>query len=138
MTIVRAMSAAIKLNECYDEPSGEKLPPRARAENSNSCGGNVDEILKRLGKVESTLLETREQVIGIAATIPHLATKVEVREVRTEISQLRTELGGIAAIIPHLATRADVTALEVRLIKWMVGTVIASAGLVFTITRFVH
>jgi len=60
MTKVFNMSAAIKLDECYDETSG---------------GGNVDDILDRLGRVESTVSEIREQVSGIAATIPHLATK---------------------------------------------------------------
>lgn len=132
MTKVFNMSAAIKFNECYDEPSGEKLPPHARAENSNSYGGNVDEtILKRLDKVESVVSETREQVIGIAAIIPHLATKADLDAVKEQV-------GSIAATIPHLATKADVNALEVRLIKWMIGTVIASTGLVFTLTKFVH
>ena len=156
MTIVTSMGAAIKLDECYDEPSGERLPPRARAENSNSYGGNVDEILKRLGTVESA-------VTGIAAITPHLATKADIHGVRVEVSELRAEVrgiaaelkadvGGIAAIIPHLATKADLnavrgeinamqgnmSALEVRLLKWMVPTVIASAGLIFTITKYVH
>jgi hypothetical protein len=138
MTKVFNMNAAIQLTECYDEPSGEKLPPRVRAEDSNSYGGNVDEVLKRLDKLESSVLETREQVIGIAATIPSLATKDDLSEIREQVS-------GIAATIPHLATKADVTAmqgnisdLEIRLLKWMVATVIASAGLIFTITKFVH
>ena len=161
MTIVRAMSAAIKLNECYDEPSGEKLPPHARAENSNSYGGNVDEILKRLDKVESSVLETREQVIGIAATIPSLATKTDIGDVRLEVSELRAEVrgvaaiipslatkadlseireqvNGIAAVIPHLATKADVKAGETSTIKWLVATAIAIAGLAFSIAKFVH
>jgi hypothetical protein len=108
LTIVFVMSAAIQLTECYDEPSGEKLPPHARAENSNSYGGKVDEtILKRLDKVESAVSETREQLIGIAATIPNLATKTGVEEARVEIAELRTEVRTIAATIPHLATKAD-------------------------------
>jgi hypothetical protein len=145
MTIVSAMGAAIKLNECYDEHSGEKLPPRVRAGNSNRGGGSVDEILKRLGTVESAVSDIREQVSGIAAIIPHLATK-------TDVSKISEVVSGIAATIPHLATKADlnavrgeisamlgnISALEVRLLKWMVPTVIASAGLIFTITKFVH
>jgi hypothetical protein len=158
MTIVRAMSAAIKLNECYDEPSGEKLSSRARAENSNSYGGNVDEILKRLDKVESTVTETREQVIDIAATIPHLATKTDIRDARVEISELRTEVRSIAATIPHMTTKADLNAemgslraevrsgfasqkaemkvSELATIKWIIAIVLSSAGLAATIARF--
>jgi hypothetical protein len=139
MTKVFNMSAAIQLNGCYDEPSGEKLPTHARAENSNSYGGNVDEtILKRLDTVESAVSETREQVIGIAATIPTLATKADIGDVRLEVSELKAEVRGIAAIIPHLATKADVRAVETSIIKWLVPTAIAIAGLAFSIAKFVH
>jgi len=166
LTIVFGMSAAIQLNECYDEPSGEKLPPRDRAENSNSYGGKVDEtILKRLDKVESAVSETREQLIGIAATIPNLATKTDVEEVRVEIAELRTEVRTIAATIPHLATKADlkaeissvetevgslrtevrsgfaslkaeIKASEASTVKWIIAIVLSSAGLAATIARF--
>jgi hypothetical protein len=146
------MGAAIKLNECYDDTSGEKLPPRVRAENSNSSGGNVDEILKRLDAVQSTVSETREQVANI-------------RDARVEISELRTEVRSIAAIIPHLATKADLKAeigsvgteigsvrtevrsgfasqkaemkiSEIATIKWIIAIVLSSAGLAATIARF--
>ena len=133
------MSAAIQLNECYDEASGG---------NSND-GGNVDEILKRLDKVESTVSETREQVINIAATMPSLATKADIGAVRIEVSELRTEVRSIAATIPHLATKADLKAeigtvrteirnVEASIIKWIIGIIISTAGLAFTIAKFVH
>jgi hypothetical protein len=155
MTKVFNMNAVIKLNECYDEPSGEKLPPHARVGNPNS-GGNVDEILKRLDKVESTVSETREQVINIAATMPSLATKADIGAVRIEVSELRTEVRSIAATIPHLATKADLKAeidtirgeiggvkaeirdVEASIIKWIIGIIISTAGLAFTIAKFVH
>ena len=93
MTKVFNMSAAIKLDECYDE---------------TSCGGNVDDILERLGRVESTVSEIREQVSGIAATIPHLATK------------------------------ADVNAIEIRLVRWMIATALTTGGLVLTFAKLVR
>ncbi len=34
-----------------------------------------------------------------------------------------------------LATKADLTALELRLVKWMIGTVFAGAGLVVAALR---
>ncbi len=138
LTIVFAMSAAIQLNECRGEASSGKFPSQVRAGDSNSDGGGMDDILRRLGIVESAVFEVRERVSGIAAVIPHLATK-------TDVSKISEVVNGIAATIPHLATKADVTAvqgnisaLEVRLLKWMVATVIACSGLIFTITKFVH
>jgi hypothetical protein len=154
------MSAAIKLNECYDDPSGQKLPPRVRTETSNNFGGNVDETLKRLDKVDSTLSETREQVLSVGATVPHLATKTDIRDARVEISELRTEVRSIAATIPHMATKADLSAemgslraevrsgfasqkaeakvSELSMVKWIIAIVLSSAGLAATIARFAH
>jgi hypothetical protein len=138
MTIVFDMSAAIQLDERRGEASSGKFPPQVRAGNSNSGGGGMDDILRRLGIMESAVFDVREQVSGIAATIPHLATK-------TDVSKISEVVSGIAATIPHLATKADVNAmqgnistLEVRLIRWMIATAIASTGLILTITKFVH
>ena len=131
MTKVFNMSAAIKLNECRGEASSGKFPSQVLAANSNSGGGGMDDILRRLGTVESAVFEVREQVNGIAATIPHLATKADLSEIREEVS-------GIAAVIPHLATKADVRAVETSIIKWLVPTAIAIAGLAFSIAKFVH
>ena len=50
--------------------------------------------------------------------------KAGLAEVRTE---LRTETAGI---------RTEIAALETRLIRWMVGTVLATAALTFGILRF--
>jgi hypothetical protein len=131
MTKVFNMSAAIKLNECRGEASSGKFPSQVLAANSNSGGGGMDDILRRLGTVESAVFEVREQVNGIAATIPHLATRADLSEIREEVS-------GIAAVIPHLATKADVRAVETSIIKWLVPTAIAIAGLAFSIAKFVH
>ena len=131
MTKVFNMSAAIQLTERRDEASSGNFPSQVLAANSNSGGGGMDDILRRLGTVESAVFEVREQVNGIAATIPHLATKADLSEIREEVS-------GIAAVIPHLATKADVRAVETSIIKWLVPTAIAIAGLAFSIAKFVH
>ena len=75
---------------------------------SGSGGGDVEDILKRLGNVE------------------------------THVSELRAQVSAILGIIPHLATKADVAAVETTIIKWIVATVLASAALAFTIAKFVH
>lgn len=87
----------------------------------------MDDILKRLGSVETLVSELRSQVSTILGVIPHLATKADV------------------AIIPQLATKADVVAVkadvaavETAIIKWIVATTLASAALAFAIAKFVH
>ena len=82
----------------------------------------MEDILKRLGSVETHVSELRSQVSAILAIIPHLATKADVADVRTEVGQVK----------------ADVAAVETAIIKWIVATVLASAALAFTIAKFVH
>jgi hypothetical protein len=83
-----------------------------------SDGGNVDDVLRRLGAVEALVTETRVDVGAIKATLPHLATKAELREVRSDIS-----------------------AMETRMIRWIVGTAIASisvaVSVAFAVAKFV-
>jgi hypothetical protein len=174
------MNAMVELDECRDEISGGRYPPRVRTGKSNSGGGGgMDDVLRRLGVVEETVLEIRTQVSSISATLPHLATKddlhavkddvsdlrtevraiaailphlatkddvrVEISAVRVEVAEDRTQVAGIAAVIPHLATKADLAAVRVevvelgeKLIKWLIATGIATAGLVVTAMKFVH
>jgi len=68
----------------------------------------MDDVLKRLGALESSVSDVREQVSAITAAMPHFATK------------------------------ADLRAVETAIIKWIIGTVIAVAALAFTIAKFVH
>jgi hypothetical protein len=100
--------------------------PRGTVSNSSvgsgSGGGDVEDILKRLSNVEAHVSELRTQVSAILAIIPHLATKADVADVRAELGQLK----------------ADVAAVETRIIKWIVATMLASAALAFTIAKFVH
>jgi hypothetical protein len=138
------MNAMVELDECRDEV---RFPSRVRVGNSNGGGGgDMDELLKRLGAVETAVSETKVQV---AATLPHLATKddvrVEISAVRVEVAEVKAQVAGIAAVIPHLATKADLGAvraeiaeLGTKLISWLVATGIATAGLVVTAMKFVH
>jgi hypothetical protein len=100
--------------------------PRSTVSNSSvgsgSGGGDVEDILKRLGNVETLVSELRSQVSAILAIIPHLATKADVSDVRAAVGQVK----------------ADVAAVETAIIKWIVATVLASAALAFTIAKFVH
>ena len=58
--------------------------------------------------------------------------------VETDVSRVKSQVSAILAIIPQLATKADVSALETAIIRWIIATVLGTAGLVFTIAKFVH
>jgi hypothetical protein len=57
--------------------------------------------------------------------------------VETSVASIRAELSGLSATAMHLATKSDVSNLESSLIKRIVGTLLAVAVLTFTIARFV-
>jgi len=97
----------------------------------------MDDVLRRLGIVESLVAETREDVSAIKAAFAHLATKADVNELRADVSAIK-------ATLPHLATKAevnelksDISAMETKIIRWVVGTMIAVASVAFTIAKFV-
>ena len=106
------MSEAIQLDDYIDETRSDIYQARAATRKSGSRGGDVEDVLKRLGAVESSVAELRVQVSGITATIQHLATK------------------------------ADLSAMETKIIKWIIATVLTSVGLAgglaFSIAKFVH
>ena len=113
---------------------------------SGSAGGDVDDILKRLGNVEDLVSGLRSQVSGLLALVPQLATKADVAIIpqlatKADVADLKAEI----AIIPHLATKADVAdvraalaSMETAVIKWIIATVLTSTALAFTVAKFVH
>jgi hypothetical protein len=118
--------------------------PSARGTGGNG-GGDMDDVLRRLGVVESAVSGAREDVSAIKSALAHLATKADLHELKADVDVIK-------ATLPHLATkadinsvraemnlfRADVNALETRLIRWIVGTTIAAASMAFTIAKFVR
>jgi len=122
---------------------------------SGSGGGDVEDVLRRLGNVESDVSELKTQVGSILATIPHLATKADVLDVKRDVADLRAEMAaglgsvrsemaaGLGSVRAEMAAqygslRADMAVRETAFIKWMIGTVLTTAGLAFTIAKFVH
>ena len=75
----------------------------------------MDDLLKRFGVLERDVSDLKVQVAGIAAQLPHLATKAEVGDLKAAISDAKTSI-----------------------VQWVVGTTIAVAGIAFTIAKFVH
>jgi hypothetical protein len=118
---------------------------------SGSGGGQVEDILKRLGNVESDVSELKSEVRGILAIVPHLATKTDVTDVRTAVAELRGEMkelsgemkSGLSEVRAEMAAgfgaiKAEMAARETALLKWLIATVLASVGLAFTVAKFVH
>ena len=64
------------------------------------------------------------------ADFANLATKVDIAEVRTEIkvdiAEVRTEIADVRTAIANL---------ETRLLRWIVGTVLTTAGVTVGIVR---
>lgn len=75
---------------------------------------------KRVANLEKTVGDMRIDVATIKNQVLHLATSAKVEE--------------IAAQLPHLATKAEIRAVESSIIKWTIGSMFASAGLIATIT----
>ena len=122
----------------------------------------MEDILKRLGNVESDVSELKSEVRGILAIVPHLATKADVMDVRTAVADLRGEMNelrgemksGLSEVRAELAAglgsvrsemaagfgaiKAEMAARETAFLKWIIATVLTSVGLAFTVAKFVH
>jgi hypothetical protein len=134
--------------------SARNTRPRSSV-GSGSGGGDVEDILKRLGNVETGVSESRSEVSAILAVIPHLATKADVADVRAAVAEARADVleqvgqvrADLSAQIGELRAdlsaglgqaQANLAAAETAIIKWIIATVLASAALAFTIAKFVH
>jgi hypothetical protein len=104
----------------------------------------VEDILKRLGNVETDVSELKSKASAILATIPHLATKADVGDVRSAVAELRAEISSeFGSVRTAMSTgfgalRTEMAARETAFIKWMIATVLTVAGLAFAIAKFVH
>ncbi len=61
------------------------------------------------GRLETMVGDVRQALARIEATLPHLATKVEMAEVLKTLPHLATkaEMAEVLKTLPHLATRAE-------------------------------
>jgi hypothetical protein len=80
----------------------------------------MDDVLRRLGLVESAVSELRGEV-------RHLATKADLQK---EVGVLRAEFGALRAELKEEVGRlsAQIASLDGRIIKWLVGTMLTSIG----------
>ena len=94
---------------------------------SGNGGGSVDDdFSRRLGNIENDVAELKAEVRAISATIPHLATKADLK---AEIGNVRAEIGKV---------ETQVASMESAIIKWIIATVLMTSGIAFSIAKFVH
>lgn len=103
-------------------------------------GGGMEDVLKRLGSVESNVSEVKThlgaltaQVGGLTEQMGRLTKKVD--GVTEQVTGVAAQLSGVMATLSHAATRTDVLHVENTMLRWLVATVIAAMGLVFVLVR---
>ena len=72
------------------------------------------------------LAEVRTEIASLDTRL-----STQIAELRTE---QRTDIAGVRTEIAEV--RTEIAGLETRLIRWMVGTVLATAALTFAVLRF--
>ena len=112
----------------YDFRGPRSTPGGAAA----GSGGDMEDVLRRLGSLEKDVSVIKADVAGILTRLPDLATKADV----APIPYLATKAD--VAPIPFLATKADVSDAKTSIVQWIVGTIIAVAALTFTIAKLIH
>ena len=75
---------------------------------------------------------------------PELATRTDVAAVKTDVAAVKTDVAAVKTDVAAVKTDvvalradivADIAALEVRLLKWMIGTAVGVAGLAVAVLR---
>jgi outer membrane murein-binding lipoprotein Lpp len=61
--------------------------------------------------------------------------KTDVSVLKGDVSVLKTD---VAAIRTNYSTKEDIAQLEVRLVKWSIGCVVALSGVIVSAVRFIH
>ena len=97
---------------------------------------------------DDPIADLRADVAAIKATLPHLATKAEVADLRAELkadigdlrAELKAEIGGLKGYLGAQIERVDgnIARMEASMIKWIVGASIACTSVAFTAAKLVH
>lgn len=92
----------------------------------DSGGGEVEDVLRRLGSLETAVSVIRTE---LTTALPHLATKEDVALVKVDVALVKVAVAEVKAAVSNAKTST---------IQWMVTTMIALTALVFTIAKLVH
>lgn len=117
----------------FNQPQPEEHDVEARIARLESdvdhIKTDVQALRAGLEAANESIVVIREDVSAIKATLPHLATKDEIKGIE----------GRLDARINSVESRleAKINALEARLIRWIVGTMLTGTSLAFAIARFI-
>ena len=115
------MNAAVKYHSRETD-----IHPYVRHE---ECGDTVEEILKRLDKVEADVSILKSDVSELKSDVRDILTKIAGLATKTELSDLRGELKDL---------RGELKDLRGDLIQWFVGTALTMVSLAFVAAKFMH
>ena len=77
-----------------------------------------------------------ERVSYLEGAHEHLATKADVAAVKTDIAAVKTDIAAVKTDIA--AVKTDIAKLETRLIKWIIGLMVASIAVASTLAIFIQ
>ncbi len=83
--------------------------------------------------VEAEISEMKSRLSNISATVPLLATKADVTQLRTAVIELQ---GYMSARFGPPET--ELRSFKARLIKWTVAAYLLAAGLTYIAAKWVH
>jgi len=96
-------------------------------------GDIVEEILNRLGRVETDVSalkfdvsDLKSDVRDILTKMADLATKIELSDLRGEFKELKGEF------------KAGLASLETKMMRWYFATALTTGGLAFTLAKYLH
>jgi hypothetical protein len=99
-------------------------------------------------------LRLAETLSRIDAALPHLATKAELAEIKIDLAGVHGAIAGVHGELPHLATKTEIAdlrgeirtgfaeirrelaQLELRLVVWLGGVVVAAVVALFAALRY--
>ena len=66
--------------------------------------------------MDAAVPATRDaDLVTLQALLPHLATKADLADLRTEMERSRADLTAVQALLPQLATKADLADLRTEI-----------------------
>ena len=94
----------------------------------------------RIARIESDVAHLKQDVSDIKQDLREMrgdikACKEDIASLKEGQAELRAEMhGGFAAIREEM--KAQISGLEVRMLRWVVGTAVGCAGVAFSLAKY--
>ena len=110
----------------------DETPVEARIAKLESDVGYVkdvlDDIKLNVKAANDSIAALQVDVGGIKATLPHLATKADLKETEGSLNARINSVEG--------SLSAKLNAMETKILRWIIGTVIGMSTLAFSVAKF--